>query len=156
MRAYRSDGSLFWGEQRHYPIHGANGSVTHLLTLVRDVSDQVHMESAQAANQEFSGTIEGDGRFFSYAQLLHDDGRNELIWVSEAWRHLTGYDVSAVVREGLEGQVHVEDRQRHAERMAYLRENEKRVDQYRIVTHGGKVIWVEDFATRRWRSDEAA
>ncbi len=155
VRSWRSDGSLFWSEQRHYPIHGSSGAATHLLTVVRDVSDQVHAESAQAANQVLSDSLEGDGRFFSYALLLHDDGRNELIWVSEAWRHLTGYDLEGVVTSGLEGFAHVEDRERLKERMAALREVDKRVDQYRIVTHGGKVLWVEDFATRRWRSEEA-
>ena len=155
VRSWRADDSLFWSEQRHYPVHDSSGRTTHLLTVVRDVSDQVHAQSAQAANQELSDSLEGDGRFFSYALLLHDDGRNELIWVSEAWRHLTGYDLEGVVTSGLEGFAHVEDRGRLNERMSALREAEKRVDQYRIVTHGGKVLWVEDFATRRWRSDEA-
>lgn len=155
VRSWRADGSLFWSEQRHYPIHGSGAEVTHLLTVVRDVSDQVHAQSAQAANQELSDSLEGDGRFFSYALLLHDDGRNELIWVSEGWRHLTGYDLEGVVKSGIEGFAHVEDRERLKERMGALRQADKRVDQYRIVTHGGKVLWVEDFASRRWRSDEA-
>ena len=155
VRSWRADGGLFWSEQRHYPIQDNTGAVSHLLTVMRDVSDQVHAQSAQAANQELSDSLEGDGRFFSYALLLHDDGRNELIWVSDAWRHLTGYDLEGVVASGLEGFTHVEDRQRLQQRMSALRESDKRVDQYRLVTHGGKVIWVEDFATRRWRSDEA-
>lgn len=155
VRSWRADGSLFWSEQRHYPVHDANGRTTHLLTVVRDVSDQVHAESAQAASQELSDSLEGDGRFFSYALLLHDDGRNELMWASEGWRHLTGYDTDGVIADGLEGFVHGEDKQRLKERMAALRSADKRVDQYRLVTHGGKVVWVEDFATKRWRSDEA-
>ncbi len=155
LRSWRADGTLFWSEQRHYPVHDARGDATHLLTVVRDVSDQVHAESAQAASQELSDSLDGDGRFFSYALLLHDDGRNELIWVSEAWRHLTGYDLQGVVDGGLEDFVHAEDRGRLDARMTALRGSEKRVDQYRLVTHGGKVLWVEDFATRRWRSDEA-
>ena len=62
VRSWRADGGLFWSEQRHYPIHDSHGATTHLLTLVRDVSDQVHAESAQAAGQAFSGSLEGDGR----------------------------------------------------------------------------------------------
>ncbi|MFA5593656.1 MAG: PAS domain S-box protein [Trueperaceae bacterium] len=122
VRSWRADGSLFWSEQRHYPIHGSGAEVTHLLTVVRDVSDQVHAQSAQAANQELSDSLEGDGRFFSYALLLHDDGRNELIWVSEGWRHLTGYDLEGVVKSGIEGFAHVEDRERLKERMGALRQ----------------------------------
>lgn len=155
VRAWRSDGALFWSEQRHYPIQNDGGAVTHLLTVMRNVSDHVHAQSAQAVGLELTDSLEGDGRFFSYALLLHDDGRNEVMWASDAWQHMTGYPAATVTREGLESQVHVEDRDVLAQRMAALRQDDKRVDQYRIVTHGGKVIWVEDFATRRWRSDEA-
>ncbi|NLG08712.1 MAG: EAL domain-containing protein [Deinococcales bacterium] len=155
VRAYREDGALFWCEQRHYPIQDGEGRTTHLLTLLRDVSDQVHAASAQAVGQELSGSLEGDGRFFSYALLLHDDGRAELAWASEAWRHLTGYGVDDVVEQGLERFVHSEDRELLGERLSGLRHQERRVDQYRLVTQGGRVLWVEDFATRRWRSDEA-
>lgn len=155
VRAYRQDGSLFWSEQRHFPIHDASGAVTHLLTLTRDVSDQVHAQSAQAANQQLSGHLEGDGRFFSYALLLHDDGREELVWASEAWRQLTGYGVDDAVEQGVAGFVHAEDRPVLEARMAALRVEEGRTDKYRLVTHGGRILWVEDFATRSWRSDEA-
>ncbi len=155
VRTYRADGSLFWSEQRHYPVHDENGTATHLLTLLSDVSDQVHTEGAQALSLEVSDSLSGDGRFFSYAVLLHDDGRDELVWASEGWQHLTGYGVSDLLQHGAAHFAHQDDRHLLEERSAGLRQVERRVDQYRLVTRGGRIVSVEDFATRRWRSDEA-
>ncbi|MDT3682390.1 MAG: EAL domain-containing protein [Truepera sp.] len=155
VRTYRADGSLMWLEQRHYPVHDGGGEASHLLTLFRDVTGEVHVEGAQAMQLELSGSLEGDGRFFSYALLLHDDGRNEVAWASEAWQQLTGYGVADLQKQGMERFVHPEDRGHFRERLQGLRDAERRSDQYRVVTLQGKVMWVEDFASRRWRSDEA-
>lgn len=155
VRTYRADGSLFWSEQRHYPVHDEDGNASHLLTLLRDVSNEVHTEGAQALNLEVSDFMTGDGRFFSYAMLLHDDGRDELVWASEAWQHLTGYGVSELLQHGPARFLHQDDRQVLAERSARLRQAERSADQYRLVTQSGRIVWVEDLVTRRWRSDEA-
>lgn len=155
VRTYRADGSLFWTEQRHYPVHDESGKPTHLLTLLRDVSDQVHAQGANALSLEMSDALEGDGRFFSYALLLHDDGREELAWASEGWQHLSGYDVSELLQRGAAQFAHKDDQRLLSERSAALRQVEHRVDQYRLMSRNGKIVWVEDFATRSWRSDEA-
>ncbi len=155
VRTYRADGSLLWMEQRHYPIHAGSGAARHLLTLFRDVTAEVHANGAQAMQFELSGSLEGDGRFFSYALLLHDDGRNEVAWVSDAWQQLTGYSLDDLATQGLTRFVHPDDRAQLAERFQGLREQERRSDQFRLITVGGKVMWVEDFASRSWRSDEA-
>ena len=155
MRTYKADGSLFWSEQRHYPVNDAAGTATHLLTILRDVSDQVHNEGAQALSSQVSDSLSGDGRFFSYALLLHDDGRDELAWASEGWQSLTGYDVNEVLNYGTASFAYKDDQHLLAERSKGLRQSERRVDQYRLVAQGGQIVWVEDFATRSWRSDEA-
>lgn len=155
MRTYLSDGSLIWTEQRHYPIHAGGGVPRHLLTLFRDVTAEVHAEGTQAMQLELSSSLEGDGRFFSYALLLHDDGRAEVAWASDAWQQLTGYTLDDLKTCGLKRFVHPEDRDQLLERFQGLREQERRTDQLRLVTQQGKVMWVEDFAARSWRSNEA-
>ncbi len=159
LRNYRQDGSLFWNEQRHYPIKDAGGRVTHLLTVQRDVSEQVHAGAAQEVGDALADSLEGDGGFFAYALLLRDgrgvDDAAELVWVSEASRAVTGYDPRELVEAGLERLVHGDDHGLLRERMTGLRRQERRSDQYRIVTKGGRVVWVEDFAARRWDSREA-
>jgi len=155
MRTYRSDGSLIWTEQRHYPIHAGDGAARHLLTIFRDVTAEIHVEGAQAMQLELSNSLEGDGRFFTYALLLHDDGRAEVTWASEAWQQLTGYTLDDLKTRGLARFVHPEDRDQLLERFQGLREQERRTDQLRLVTQQGKVMWVEDFAARSWRSNEA-
>src|SRR5690606_5092466 len=48
-----------------------------------------------------------------------------------------------------------DDQERVAGRLEALRQQERRSDQYRIVTQGGGVVWVEDFGMRKWRSAES-
>ncbi|HEX7038637.1 MAG TPA: EAL domain-containing protein [Trueperaceae bacterium] len=155
VRAYRADGGLFYAEQRLYPIKDAAGAVAFVVTLVSDVTDRVHAAAAQEVARELNATLEGDGRFFHYALLVRDDGTVEVPWASDSFGIVTGYEVGDLVASGFARFVHEEDRARFAERLAALRRQERRIDQYRLVTSGGAVVWVEDFAVRRWRSEEA-
>ncbi|MBX3142700.1 MAG: EAL domain-containing protein [Trueperaceae bacterium] len=155
VRAYRSDGAMFWCEQRHYPLAAYGAGVTHVISVLRDVSAAVHAAAVQDLVRDLGSSHDGDGRFFNYAQLLHDDGRRELIWGSEAWTQLSGYSSTDLRRSGLERFVHPDDRESYLEKLKVLTDQTKRQDQYRLVTHGGQVVWVEDFASRRWRSDSA-
>lgn len=155
LRVYRADGGVFWCEQRHYPVAAYGGGVTHVVSVVRDVSGAVHAAAVQDLVKDLGASLDGDGRFFNYAQLLHDDGRRELVWASDAWTQLSGYSPADLRQSGIERFIHPDDRQAYLDRLAELGAQPKRSDQYRLVTHGGQVVWVEDFASRRWRSEEA-
>lgn len=155
VRNYRQDGSLFWNEQRHYPIHDPSGKLTHLVSVQRDVSESVHAASAQAVGQELSSGLEGDGGFFSYAVILDGSGGHALAWVSEGSKAITGYEPAELMEAGLEGIVDANDLGLLAGRLHGLQQQERRSDQYRIRTKDGRVLWVEDFAARRWSSREA-
>lgn len=155
LRAYRSKGELFWCEQRHYPLVAHGDRVTHVISVLHDVSGAVHASAAQDLIRDLVSSHDGDGRFFNYGLLLHDDGRHELIWSSDAFTQLTGYSTADLSASGLERFVHPDDRGGYLERLGVLREQAKRADQYRLVSHGGQVVWVEDFATQGWRSEEA-
>ncbi|MFN2324103.1 MAG: PAS domain-containing protein, partial [Trueperaceae bacterium] len=52
LRNYRADGSLFWCEQRHHPVRDERGRVAHLVTVLRDVTDQVHAYGAEQVERE--------------------------------------------------------------------------------------------------------
>ena len=155
VRTYKADGTLFWSEQRHYPISANGSGPTHVISVITDVSDQVHASAAQDLSRELSASLDGDGRFFHYALLLNDDGTSRVAWVSDSWRNLTGYDLDDLLGSGFERFVHPDDRAGLQARQRGLREQERRTDQYRVVTQGGNVIWIEDFAARRWRSPES-
>jgi diguanylate cyclase (GGDEF)-like protein/PAS domain S-box-containing protein len=155
VRSYRADGRLFYAEQRHYPVKDSAGAVAFVVTLVADVTDRVHASAAQEVARELNATLEGDGRFFHYALLLKDDGGVEVAWASDSFGIVTGYSVPDLVDSGFARFVHEDDRVRFAERLTALRQHDRRVDQYRMVSQGGSVVWVEDFAVRRWRSEEA-
>ncbi len=155
MRNYRQDGTLFWNEQRHYPIRDREQHITHLVTVQRDVSATVHAEAAQAVGQDLSSTLEGDGSYFSYAMLFEDDGSHRVCWVSEASRVVSGFEPEELVAGGLELLVDPEDAEAFRSRLRGLHKQERRSDQYRLRTKDGRVLWVEDFGARSWSSREA-
>src|SRR5690606_26572793 len=132
VHTYRADGTLFWSEQRHYPVAASGSEPTHVISVLSDVSDQVHASAAQDLSRELSASLDGDGRFFHYALLLNDDGTSRVAWASDAWRNLTGYDLDDLLAAGLERFVHPDDRPGLQARQRGLREQERRTDQYRI------------------------
>src|SRR5690606_40147043 len=68
VRCYRADGELFYGEQRHYPVKGADG-VAFVVTLVADVTERVHVTTAQEAPGERTASLVGTGRSSNSALL---------------------------------------------------------------------------------------
>ncbi len=155
VRAYRADGALFYAEMRHHPVRNEDGQVAFVVTLISDVSATAHASAAQEVASELNASLDGDGRFFNYAMLVRDDGEVSVPWVSESFRLVTGYGPGDLQEAGFERFVHEDDRERHSARAAALRRQERRTDQYRLLSQGGAVVWIEDFAVRRWRSDEA-
>jgi len=155
LRAYRADGSLLWSEQRHYPMSADDGRLGYVVTVITDVSERVHAAAAHELGKELNASLDGDGRFFNYGLLLRDDGEVKVAWASEGWRNLTGYSTDDLLASGLERFVHPDDRERLAGRLKGLRQQDRRSDQYRLVAQGGNVIWVEDFGSKRWRSEES-
>lgn len=60
IRNYRKDGELFWNDLRVSPITGPDGSVTHYVGIVTDVSERVAYEQAleyQASHDALTGTF---------------------------------------------------------------------------------------------------
>lgn len=47
IRNYRKDGRLFWNELNIVPVQNANGIITHVLGVLRDVTDRVQLERRQ-------------------------------------------------------------------------------------------------------------
>src|SRR5690606_2008029 len=111
--------------------------------------------AAQELARELNASLDGDGRFFNYAMLVRDDGSVSVPWVSDTFKLVTGYEPSDLLELGFERFVHEDDRERHAARAAAFRRQERRTDQYRLLSQGGAVLWIDDFAVRRWRSEEA-
>ena len=155
LRNYRKDGSLFWNEQRHYPLTSASKRVTHLVTVQRDVSERINALTSYTVGETLSSRNHGEGGWFGYGFLLRSDGSTSMLWASKASVPITGYTLSQLHDHGLAAVVHPDDRELFIERSRSLNESETRTDRYRIITKSGRVLWVEDFASRIWASSEA-
>ncbi len=155
LRNYRADGTLFWNEQQHYPLKSVSGRVTHLVTVQRDVTERINALMSLEVGETLAARIQSDGRWFGYSYLIKEDDEVSMVWASKACASITGYPGSHLLDAGLAVALHPDDRDAFAARSLSLRDQEARTDQYRLVTRSGKVLWVEDFATRIWASAEA-
>jgi diguanylate cyclase (GGDEF)-like protein/PAS domain S-box-containing protein len=157
LRNYRADGALFWCEQRHHPVRDARGRVSHLVTVLREVTDQVHALSAEAAAREaLRGDGATDGPWFAYGALIDPHGHVRIIWASEGTRAVLAVEPDAVVQAGWEALVIEADRGIHAERgIALRRDGGSRRDRYRVRLAGGEITTVDDFASVSWVAQEA-
>jgi PAS domain S-box-containing protein len=156
LRNYRKDGSLFWNEQRHYPIKDGRGRVGHLVVVQRDVTEIVHARSAHEAAKLLASSLGGDGAFFSYGALIDANAQAQVTWVHDAVRVVLGREPAELLGGTLSDLVVDEDRPAFAARLVALREGAaSRRDRYRVRTADGRVRWVEDFAAVSWSSPEA-
>lgn len=165
LRNYRKDGSLFWNEQRHYPVRNEEGDVTHLVTVQRDVTDRMNAAMSQDVGEAMARYLEEEGRFFGYSLLLREGREPSLAWLAEAARHLLGLSASEIRQRGLASVIHPDDRELFERRLGRIQRSVDRHegalptrifrDQYRMVAADGKVLWVEDAASVAWESNEA-
>ncbi|MDF1523145.1 MAG: PAS domain S-box protein, partial [Trueperaceae bacterium] len=97
LRNYRADGSLFWCEQRHHPLRDVRGRIGHVVTVLRDVTDQVNARSAEAAAKELASTLSGEGPWFAYGALVDAAGRVRVTWAGDACRFVLGLEPLALL-----------------------------------------------------------
>lgn len=153
VRNYRSDGSLFFNEQRHYPLRDEQGRVTHLVSVQRDVSDRMHALGVVDAGDRIGRS--GQGGFFGYSVLLRPDREPQLLWVGDAVVHLSGFQAPELLDEGAGSWVHPDDRDAFREAQILRRSERSHRVRYRLVTRDGRVRWVEDHGQRSWSNAEA-
>lgn len=156
LRHYRADGALFWCEQRHHPLRDARGRVGHVVTVLRDVTDQVHARSAADAAHQLASSLAGDGAWFAYGALVDAAGRVQVTWAGEACRQVLGVEATALVGNGLIERLLPEDREGALARWRALHANGgSHRDRYRVRTADGRVRRLEDFAAVSWTAPEA-
>ena len=156
VRCYRRDGSLFWNEQRHYPVKDARGRVAHLVVVQRDVTELVHARSAHEVARQLASSLGGDGAFFSYGAILDGSGGTKIGWAHDGVAAVLGFTPAELHGRELVDLIVAEDREAARERLLALRaDGGSRRDRYRMLAADGRVRWVEDFAAVSWIAEEA-
>ena len=156
VRCYRRDGSLFWNEQRNYPVKDARGRVAHLVVVQRDVTELVHARSAHEVARQLASSLGGDGAFFSYGAILDGAGGTKIGWAHDGVAAVLGFTPAELHGRELVDLIVADDREAARERLLALREEGgSRRDRYRMLAADGRVRWVEDFAAVSWTAEEA-
>ncbi len=156
LRNYRADGSLFWCEQRHHPLRDGRSRVSHLVTVLRDVTEQVNARSAEAAARELVSALSGESAWFAYGALVDARGRCQVTWASEACRSVLGVPSTDLLGDGLLERLAEEDKDAMRERWEALRSGGgSSRERYRLLGHDGRLRQVEDFTAVSWAAPEA-
>ncbi|HKW49453.1 MAG TPA: ATP-binding protein [Gemmatimonadaceae bacterium] len=132
---------------------GADGYLTHPVepaVLLATVRALLRTREAEAALRE------SESRFRQMADtapvmiwLSRADGGTE--WVNRTWLQFTGKSLHNTIAEGIEGSMHADDRQRHAEvyRRSLASRQPFRVE-YRLCRNDGDYRWVLDSGAPRF------
>jgi PAS domain S-box-containing protein len=92
---------------------------------------------------------------FAYGYRVEPDGDLVHLWVTGALRRLTGLAADELrARGGWEALVHPDDVPISLSQLRALLAGQAKVVEYRIVTHGGGVRWVRNYARPEWGKEQ--
>ena len=143
-RTYRmltAAGGAVWMEGSPSVVRGADGAVTGVITLVRDISDRKAMETALAASEAKYRLIADSAK--DVIVELAPDG---IHYISEAIRRF-GYSPAELIGRSPLDLIHPDDHAKSAALMADLFAHgdvdPARDRTYRVITAAGAAVWVE-------------
>ncbi|MCR2832035.1 PAS domain-containing protein [Acidithiobacillus ferrooxidans] len=85
---FRKDGSPFWNELNISPVHDRDGTITHFVSVQRDVSTRKTAAREQRIAAKAFEVQEG---------IMITDSQTHIIRVNEAFCHITGYSPEEVL-----------------------------------------------------------
>ena len=85
---FRKDGSPFWNELHISPVHDRDGTITHFISVQRDVSTRKTAAREQRIAAKAFEVQEG---------IMITDSQTHIIRVNEAFCHITGYSPEEVL-----------------------------------------------------------
>jgi PAS domain S-box-containing protein len=140
----RKDGTLYYLEQTVTSVLGEDGTVTHFVGVMHDITERKRSEEQlREANSQLREFLD-----HSPAVLYALRVEGETIvprFASENITRLLGFDsADALTYEWWLGQLHDEDRQRAADSIAQTLTNGSSRNEYRLRHKDGTYRWVED------------
>lgn len=88
FRHYRKDGTVFWNELSVSPVCTPEGTLTHLVAIIRDVTERLQAEEALR--------IAATG-FESQEAMLITDAKGVILRVNRAFSDISGYSAQELV-----------------------------------------------------------
>jgi PAS domain S-box-containing protein len=138
------------------PLRDAEGKITAIMGVARDISDKKKAEKALAQSEERYRVISHLTSDIAYTVGVRPDGSSMPEWTSEAFNQLTGYDIDngADPRVSLANIVHSEDRKEAFKHLLNSTQGKTGPAEHRIITRQGDVRWLRGFRQLIWDPDQ--
>lgn len=148
-------GTRRWLETHAAPMRNANGEVTKLLGVTRDITARKRAEEALKKSEERYRLISNLVSDYVFSSSLTEDGSIKLNWVAGAFENITGYTFEEyTARGGWLAALHPDDVEIDRLDMEILRKNKQVVTEVRTITKNGNTVWVRVYAHPVWDDQE--
>ena len=148
----RKDGSVYYDEHTVTPVCAADGTVTHFVGVMHDITERRQSEEQLREAHAQLRQILDHSPAVLYALRVEGE-RIVPRFASENITRLLGFDTAdALTYDWWFGHLHDEDRQRASDSIAHTLTNGSNCSEYRMRHKDGHYLWVED--QQRLVSDE--
>ncbi|MFQ3658920.1 MAG: PAS domain S-box protein, partial [Anaerolineae bacterium] len=97
-RMVRKDGSVFWVENRAQYLRDADGQLTGIITINRDIDERVRAQEALRRNEERYRTLTRMMSDFVFEGGFDEQGRLFIRWLEGDYEGVTGYPMETAAK----------------------------------------------------------
>jgi len=145
LEHFCKDGSTIWLDVTANFIRDAEGRVTEILGVARDLSERRRVEQALQESEERHRLISELSSDYAYAYTIDENCFPTAQWWTGALARISGYS-NAELADGGTQIIHPDDLPRAWERLPRLLAGREDTLEYRIVTKDGRIRWIRDCA----------
>ena len=131
------------------------GGRPHLVEGFTDITERKQAEEALRESEERHRVISSLTSDLAYAYRVEPDGNLVSLWTTGALERLTGFTAEELkAHGGWPALVFPEDMSIPENQLRALMAGQEKVVEYRVVTRGGDVRWMRDYARPEWDAEQ--
>lgn len=148
IRTIHKDGTVRWVKSYAHPVWDAEKQeLVGIYGAVQDITERKSIEEDLRLNEERYRTVSSVISDYSFSTLRDEEGHLNLTWIAGAFEKITGYTPEEfTARGGWLSILHPDDREKDAQDIEKLGNNQRIVTEVRILHKNGSVRWVRGYA----------